>query len=208
MSKAVAFHLAAMLVFPISAHPQVSDPLHHITHSATLTVLRRDSTCVQGTLKSADASAITLALPDPKPSVTITRYDILRVSDGDMPLYSARSSWHDVEHAHLYPRESLLLTLKSGKQVTGRPIKTTKDNITLHHAFATTSFAKADISTADYIRNKPTSNDMQYIDQEAPWLLIFDPEFYYRASGLAGRLRVRLYDASRPEEDEPLSCKS
>jgi len=203
-----ALHLATILILPISAHPQASDPMNHITHSATLTVLRRDTTCVHGTLKSANASAITLDLPDPRPSVTIPRPDILRVSDGDMPLYSARSSWYDVEHAHLYPRESFLLTLKSGKQITGRPIKTTQDTIILHHAFATTSFAKADISSIDYIRTKPTSNDMQYIDQEAPWLLIFDPEFYYRASGLAGRIKVRLYDASKPEDDEPLNCRS
>jgi hypothetical protein len=36
--------------------------------------------------------------------------------------------------------------------------------------------------------------------QEAPYMALFYPEFYYRAAGLEGRVPVRLYDSSKPQD--------
>jgi hypothetical protein len=108
---------------------------------------------------------------------------------------------------HLYPREALLLTLKSGRRIEGAPIATTSDYITLKHGLSRSRFTKPDINTIDYLRLKPATHGFELALEEAPYALVFYPEFYYRALGLEGRVPVRLYDATKPEDDRMFGLK-
>ncbi len=160
-----------------------------------------------GKISKADGASITVQLFE-RPPITLPKDDVLQVSQGNALLYSARSSWADVSAAPVYPREAFVLVLKSGKHVKGKPTKTMPDSITLKHAFSTTLYRKSEIATVDYLRVKPATDAFMTDLGEAPWLLLLDPEFYYRATGLPGKIQIRLYDATKPEDDTPVACKS
>jgi hypothetical protein len=181
--------------------------LDSVTHSASFKFVERDGTCVYGKVLKADATSITMQ-PFEKPPITRQKKGLLQVSQGNALLYSARSSWADVSAAILYPHEALVLSLKGGRQVKGKPTKTSPDSITLKHGFGSTLYPKSEIVTVDYLRVKPATDAFMTVLGEAPWMLVFDPEFYYRATGLPGRIKIRLYDATKPEDDTPVACTS
>ena len=198
---------AALLVnLPVEGQSE-PNPLDSVTHSARFKFVERDGACVYGKVLRADATSISVQ-PFEKPAVTLQKQDLLQVSQGNGLLYSARSSWADVSGANLYPHEALVLTLKGGGQVTGKPTKTSSDSIILKHGFGSTVYAKSEIATVDYLRVKPATDAFMTVLGEASWMLLFDPEFYYRATGLPGRIRIRLYDATKPEDDTPVACTS
>ena len=182
-----------------------SDCLNHVTGSATFTFVRRDGTCVTGRITKADTKTITVQ-PFMLPPITLERGSLLQVIQGNALLYSARSSWADVASVNVYPREVLVVKIRSGKEVRGTPLKVTPDNISLKHGLGKTVYPKADIDIVDYLRVKPATDSYMSILEEAPYALFLDPEFYYRAAGLEGRVRVRLYDASKPEDDSSVNC--
>jgi hypothetical protein len=190
-----------------AAGQSAQDSVEGITNSSSFKFVQRDGTCIFGKILKADATSVTVQ-PFQKPSTTIPREDLLQIIQGNALLFTARSSWADVSGATLYPREALVLNLKSGKQVKGKPIKTNSDGITLKHGVHTSLYPKPDIATIDYLRVKPATDAFMSILGEAPWIVVLDPEFYYRATGLAGRIQVRLYDATKPEDDNPVECKS
>lgn len=80
--------------------------------------------------------------------------------------------------------------------------------ITIRHGLTTSNLPKSEVSTVDYLRWKPASDGFNLALEEAPWALIFYPEFYGRAAGVEGRVPVRLYDSSEPEDDSKLSQKA
>ncbi len=184
-----------------------TSPLAGVTHSASFKFAERDGTCVYGNVSKTDATSITVQ-PFEKPPVILQKANLLQVSQGNDLLYSARSSWTDVSEAILYPHEAFVATLKSGKQVKGKPIKTSPDSITLKHGLGVNMYTKSEILSIDYLRIKPATDAFIAVLGEAPWMLVFDPEFYYRATGLPGKLTIRLYDATKPEDDSPVVCKS
>jgi hypothetical protein len=206
----IRFHVAtavAVSLLSVGCDAQ-SGPstLSDVTHSATLTFVQRDGTCTRGVISRADATSITVE-PFKQQPITIQRDSLLQVSQGNALLFSARSSWADVAHAHLYPREAFFITTKAGKRIKGTPAAVTADSITLKHGFSTTVFSKPEIALVDYLRLKPATDSFNLAPEEAPWALIFYPEFYGRAAGLEGRLPVRLYDASKPEDDRVSGVK-
>ena len=181
------------------------DTLNGVSHSASLTFLKRDGTCVSGPIAGVDEKAVTVH-PYGKEPVKIQRTDLLQVSQGDALLFTAVSSWADVATAHVYPHEAFVLKLRSGKLIKGKPLAVKPDSITLKHGFVSTEYKKSEVQTIDYLRVKPESDGFDYFSQEAPGLLFFYPEFYYRLVGLEGRIPVRLYDASSPEAAAVPSC--
>jgi hypothetical protein len=199
---------AAALLFNLRAEGQ-SEPktLDSVTHSSSFKFVERDGTCLYGKISRADATSITVQ-PFQKPPMTLPKDNLLQVSQGNALLYSARSSWADVSATPVYPREALVLGMKRGKHVKGKPTKTTSDNITLKHGFSTTLYPKSEILTVDYLRVKPATDAFMAVLGEAPWLLLLDPEFYYRATGLPGKIQIRLYDATKTEDDRPIACTS
>jgi hypothetical protein len=207
-SHLLIWALAAVLLgsLPIEAQTEPNS-LDNVTHSASFRFVERDGACVYGKVSKADATSI-IVQPFEKPPITLQKQALLQVSQGNGLLYSARSSWADVSAAILYPHEALVLSLKKGRQVKGKPTKTSSDGITFKHGFNATVYPKSEILTVDYLRRKPATDAFMVVLGEAPWMLLFDPEFYYRATGLPGRIRIRLYDATKPEDDTPLACTS
>lgn len=184
--------------------------------SSSLTFMKRDGACVEGPIAKIDPRAVTVGQSS-GPAVSIQRSELLRVSQsevgsgetgqGDALVFSARSSWADVEAAHLSPHETLLLGLRNGKTIQGRPFRVAPDSIVFKVGlWRKKSYSKSQIVTVDYLRVKPDSVAFDYFAQEAPAMLFFYPDFYDRLKGLEGKVPVRLYNALQPENDAPLGC--
>jgi len=175
-------------------------------HSASLTFMRKDGSCVDGPISRIDPKAVTIQQSQ-NPPITIQRNDLLRVSQGNGLVFSARSSWADVEAVHFLPREAFSIRLHNGKTIKDSPLRVTADGMVFKRfLWITKRIGKDQVVTVDYLRMKPESDAFDYFAQEAPALLFFYPEFYDRLAGLEGRIPVRLFDAVRPEEDAPLKC--
>ena len=199
--------IALCILTPVlCAHAQSApNGLKRVTHSASLTFFLKNGACIWGTISKVDANAIIVSRT-PQGPITLQRDSLLQVSQGNALLFSARSSWFDVLRTPVNSHEEYILNLKSGKQVKGRPSKVTGDSITLKRAVSRKTYSKTSIATVTYLRVRPETNNFDYLAQEAPYLLFFDPEFYSRAFRLEGRVPVRLYNSSKPEDDSPLQC--
>jgi hypothetical protein len=186
--------------------PKTHHPSQPAPHSASLTFMKKDGACVDGTISRILPKTVTVAQGQ-QPPVTIQRGDLLQVSQRDSLVFSARSSWADVEAVRLLPRESFLVKLHNGKIIKDRPLLSTADGMVFKRfLWLKTRVGKAQIVTVDYLRMKPESDAFDYFGQEAPGMLFFYPEFYDRLSGLEGRIPVRLYDSVRPQDNAPLKC--
>jgi hypothetical protein len=174
--------------------------------SASLRFIRKDGSCVDGPIAKIDPKAVTIQQSQMQP-VVIQRNDLLQVSQDDALLFSARSSWADVEAVRLTPHESFQFALRNGKTIKGTPLEVTDDGFVYKRAlWLKKRYAKAKIVTVDYLRLRPESAAFDYFAQEGPAMLFFYPEFYDRLRGLEGRVPVRLYDALQPQSDAPLQC--
>ncbi len=203
--KTIAVYVVTALLFRTSSSAQAGD-LGGLTHAASLIFAQRDGTCTRGQILLSNANSITVA-PYKQNPITIQRGELLQVSQGNALIFSGRSSWRDVAHTHPYPREAFILTTKVGKRVKGTPVTVESDSIKLKHGLKTTTFAKPDIATVDYLRLKPATDSFNLALEEVPWALVFYPEFYGRLVGLEGMLPVRLYDASKPEDQTIANVK-
>jgi hypothetical protein len=166
--------------------------------------LSQSGSCVSGTIQNTDIHTITVR--STAGSVVLKREELLQVRQGDALVFSGRSSWADVTGVHFVPHEALIVNLKNGKQVTGKPAKVNADELILKHGLAVTRYAKSEVATVDYVRVKPESDGFDYLAQEAPAVLWFDPETYARMVGLEGTIIVRLYDSTKPESTTPATC--
>jgi hypothetical protein len=198
---AFCFLLRCPLLFSQTA----SDTLWGVSHSASLTFTKRDLACVEGPISKADVHTVTIQ-PYKKPPIVIPREDLLQVSQGDALLFSAISSWNDVMATHVVKHEGFVIRTRSGNAVSGRPLLVTKDAITLRHGLTSTTYQKAEILSVDYLRVRPPTDSWGYFETESPELLFFLPETYYRLMGFEGTVRVRLFDASKPETTGPVQC--
>ena len=97
--------------------------------------------------------------------------------------------------------------MKDGERYSGKPISTTDTTIVLNTLTQTKTLTKQDILTVDYVRQKPLTDDEEYLAQEAGFLLLFSPMSYVRAAGVSLKLDVHLYDASKPEDNSEVICK-
>jgi hypothetical protein len=176
-----------------------------VAPSMSMTFMKRDGSCVDGPIAKIEPKVVTVrAQAGP---VAIARQDLLQASQRDSLLFSARSSWADVEAVHLRLPEGFELKLRNGQLIKDRPLRVTADGFVFKRfLWLTKKYAKAQIVTVDYLRVKPDSQVFDYFTQEAPALLFFYPEFYDRLKGLEGRIPVRLYDAVRVEDDAVLTC--
>jgi hypothetical protein len=173
--------------------------------SRSLTFLKRDGSCVDAPILKIEPKVVTVRTQTGP--VTIARQDLLQVSQGGSLVYSARSSWADVQAVHLLPRESFMLKFRNGKAVEGRPFSVTANSIVFKRTlWKKKRYAKDRIATVDYLRIMPESDAFDSFAQDSPAMLFFFPEFYDRLLGVVGRIPVRLYDAVQPEDDAPLQC--
>jgi len=177
-----------------------------VAPSTSLTFMKRDGSCVTGPILKIEPKLLTVRGPQSAP-VAIERKDLLQASQGDSLVFSARSSWADVEAVHLRPRESFEVKLRNSKLIEERPLRVTDDGFVYKRfLWLKKRYAKAQVVTVDYLRMRPDSDVFDYFTQEAPSLLFFYPESYDRLKGLEGRIPVRLYDAAMRDDDTALRC--
>ncbi|WP_353072960.1 hypothetical protein [Tunturiibacter gelidiferens] len=181
--------------------------LSRVSHNSSLMFIKKDATCERGAVLKVDASSVTVTRFEKK-DVTIQIGDLLQVGEGGPHnlVFNARSSWSDVIGAKPGHAEALSITKKDGTKYTGRPVSVSGTEITLKSLARTETLAKADIATIDYIRQKPLTDSEEYLLQEAPYLLLFSPKSYVVAMGLSPKLDVRLFDASKPEDNSKVGC--
>jgi hypothetical protein len=190
------------IAFGLKAH----HPPQSVAGSASFTFMKKDGSCADGPIAKIEPKAVTIT-QSAQPPVVLRRGDLLQVSQGSALVFSARSSWADVEAVHLLPREAFSIRLHNGKIIKDKPLSVSADAMVFKRfLWMKTRIGKAQIVTVDYLRMRPESNAFDYFAQEAPAMLFFYPEFYDRLAGLEGRIPVRLYDAVRPEDDDPLKC--
>lgn len=203
--SAAALLLLISGVVPANAWPKHSKA-KPAPRSASITLIQKDGACIIGPILKIAPKTLTVAQPQ-KPPISIQRASLLQASQADSLLFSARSSWADVEAVHLLPRESLVLKLRNGTQVTGRPSETSDTGVLFRYGpFLKKVYPKAQIATVDYLRIKPDSAAFDDFAQQSPALLFFYPESYDNVSSLEDRVPVRLYDAVQPEDNTPLKC--
>ncbi len=205
LNKAAKFCL--LIASTCAGAQSPADPLQKTGESSTLTFVMKDGACVRGTVVKADSASVRVQ-PLKQKALDLRRDELLQVSQGNALVFSARSSWSDVLSAHLYPREALVVVTKSGKTIKGTVVNAGSAGISIRHGLTTSNLPKLEVSTVDYLRWKPASDGFNLALEEAPWALIFYPEFYGRAAGVEGRVTVRLYDSSQPEDDSKLSRKA
>jgi len=201
---------AALLALISAAVPARSWPKHRAAnpapHSASITFLQKSGACISGPILKIEPKTLTVRQP-PNPSILIQRANLLQATQNNSLLFSSRSSWADVRALHLLPRESLILHLRNGTQVTGRPAEITDTGVLFRYgSFLKKTYPKTQIATVDYLRLKPDSAAFDDFAQQSPALLFFYPESYDHVSGLEGRVPVRLYDAIQPEDNTPIKC--
>jgi hypothetical protein len=198
--------LTVVLLHAIAIMAQESsNTLQRLPHSASMQFMKRDGFCIYGNIEKMENNRLTIRQGGDS-TVEVLREDLIQISHGDALVYSARSSWADVQAVHIYPKESFIIKLTNGKIIKGKPISIDSDSLKIRHGFLKRTIARDDIATLDYLRMRPQSDGFDYLAQESPILLFFDPEFYSRIIGLQGKIPIRLYDSKLPNEASLLEC--
>jgi hypothetical protein len=172
----------------------------------TYTILLRDGTCQHGRIQKVEPDKLTL-----KSGNTIVRSDVVYVGEGLSPheiLYSGRSSWYDVKEVKPGSWENLEIRLKSGKSMKGSVISASDSDLTIKQFGHAIKILKQDIAQVNYIRLKPVSETHRYLAQEAPGLEFLDPKWWQYLLRIGALQSVRIYDATIPEDNSPLSCNN
>jgi hypothetical protein len=123
------------------------DTLRHLPKHRVYTVLNRDGACATGTFVAVSDSEITLDTA-PHGEHIIPRSDVLRISLGETAdlhaaVYSARSSWSDLESLETPPYYSELMVVTSdNRQFKGSLLGISNDELTLTVDHLEMRFAK------------------------------------------------------------------
>ena len=196
----------------VAAQPDSWDALKQVTHRATYIFVKQDLNCVAGRIQNVTDSSLTLTHFHDQP-ISIERQDVLRIvesgfSHQGLLLYSARSSWSDVQALSGWHRPPRISVKSSSGEHEGKLLTVTESGLTLLSSSKKVEIQKAEISQLYYFQAKPPSDSAQYADDELVFMKIFDPGLWPYLSGVAGYIPVRLYDSSLPEDDAPLRCKN
>ncbi len=118
----------------------------------------------------------------------------------DNAVFSARSSWSDVQFLILGSVEALEVTTKrEGTRMWTHPV-ITENRI----SDGKESFLRTDIARIVYVRLKPLSQfEQTALHEDVGWLA---PRLWLHGL-FKGKLKVQLYDAALPEDNSRLSCK-
>jgi len=171
-----------------------------LQHDRVYTFLLKDGSCKFGELAKSDKQSITIRSGG-QPDTLVPIVDILQFGQGPELFYDSRSSWADVQGAKSYARESMLVTLNDGKVISGKAHTIDADALTIDQAFSTKTLRKQDIRSIVTLKLRPATASFEFVQEEAGFFQIFYPEFYQRSFRSEGRVPVRLYDSSLPEDD-------
>lgn len=164
----------------------------------------------------ASVTDTTLVVNEPHGQpISINRQELLRVNQGDWGagvLFSSRSSWADVNAVTSLNgrtlRPKIFVETKSGRTQEGTLTSLSDAEIAMDSQHNLIHVAKTDISTLSYVTAKPLSSSAAYADDELAWMKIFDPQLWPKMFGFQGSVRVRLYDASLPEDNSSIVCRN
>ena len=175
--------------------------LKRVTRDRIYALMMRNGECEYGTLSSIGEQALVLGT-DSGLGLAIKRSQIARVSDNLTapdrdPVFSARSSWLDVQTAA--NSGVLQIVSKHGDEWKWKQPAVSDESI----ASEGITVAKEDIRYVIYIRSKPLNIDEEYFHQvdfkwvaAIPWL-----------GDLAARIRVMIYNSDLVEDNSPLACR-
>ena len=166
------------------------------------TYLLKDGSCEFGEMVAATSQSLTVRRYN-KPDLTLLLEKVIQIAQGNEIFYSSRSSWSDVQAAKIYSRETMMVVLKNGTTLTGKPKTVTADTLLLEQTFSTSTIKKQDVKSVLTLKLRPETASFGFVQEEAGFFQIFYPEFYQRVFGLEGRLPVRLYDLTLVESDTP-----
>jgi hypothetical protein len=185
--------------------------LGHINRGNNYHVILRNGTCVTGKIQSVNPDSMLVVNSNEGSSTVryskarVTRLDVLQIKDGlkqcDI-LYSARSSWSDVQSVPSSSREYLSVTLKSGSSIEGKPTSATDSQLSIKKFNAVSDIAKTDIAFVHYIRIKPAPADLV---REFP-AEFFDPRIWPYILNVGVHMQVLLYDSTLVEDNSVLQC--
>ncbi len=105
----------------------------------------------------------------------------------------------------LQPRgygEELLAIRADGRSFSSKHVDVS-DGTMLFHGLTKTSLAKSEVKAVYYIRSKPLTADQKFLAEENAVYL--DPKLWFNGAFL-GKIRVLVYDRSKPEDDSDLNC--
>lgn len=181
--------------------------LMRVTKHRAYTFVDRESNCVTGKILNVTGQSVTIMSPEAK-SITIERKNALRVTDGrhvfDV-VYSAKSSWSDVEALPPKTKEQVRVLTKDGREYEGNLVSVSETEMTLMQTTGNTKLVKEDIAQVYYVRYKPLSEGVEHSAQE---MFFADPRFWPYFLNISAKISVRLYDSSVPEDDSPVQCKN
>jgi hypothetical protein len=178
----------------------VDKHLGQLQHDRVYSFLLKDGSCKFGELAKSNKQSVTIRSGG-QPDTSVPIADVVQFGQGPELFYDSRSSWVDVQGAKLYARESMLVTLKDGKVISGKPRKVDADTLSLEQAFSTKTISKQDVQSVITLKLRPATASFEFVQEEAGFFQIFYPEFYERVFRTEGRVPVRLYDSSLPEDD-------
>jgi hypothetical protein len=203
--------LAVCLAFSLRALGAAKDDpwenLRRVTRHRAYTFVDHESNCVTGQILTVTNQSVTIERPQAK-NITVERQNTLRVTDGRQindVIYSARSSWSDVEVISPKTKERVKVLTRSGQEYEGKLVSASDIGMTLTHPSGNINLAKENIARVYYLRYKPMSEGAEHSAQE---MFVIDPRLWPYFLNISAKIPVRLYDSSMPEDNIPVQCKN
>ncbi len=128
--------ISFMAILPVAAaSPETPwDSLRHLSKKHVYTVLNRDGSCLTGSFVAVTENSFVIDQGGEKP---VAKAEILRISSGETPdvhttVYSARSSWADVQALQSPPYYSMLMLVTvDARKFKGSLLGVSSDQLTL-----------------------------------------------------------------------------
>lgn len=221
MIKRAAGRMAFFLtlgVCPFLALPEgasVSDPWHvlnTVTRDTTYVFWQVDGACTTAKISSVDDHSVRLILDSGNQTGgsrlrVIERRNLVRITDLSDDIhhlvYSGRSSWVDIQQLQPLKDAEELLTFKADGRTLNSKSLDVAPNATVFRGSRKTSLLKSDVKAVYYVRLKPLTSNQEFLVEEGA--TYFDPKLWFRGAFL-GKIRVLVYDSSKPEDDSALKC--
>ncbi len=173
-------------------------PKHHI-----YTVLKYDGACLTGSFSATSNDQFVLSVPQ-LGDKSIPRVDVLRIAAGESPdihstVYSARSSWADLQSLQSPPYYSDLLVITTDeRQFKGSLLGVSSDELTLIVDHQEMKFAKEYVARVFLTSIKPTFERtglrLGVLPLPKKVLPTLQP--------------IPLYEVSARQDDSPVNCSS
>lgn len=214
--------LGQLMMAPGVLHAQNKDRwqvLVDAAHHTTYLVVDRNQECFSGSIVAINDHDLTVNFEseqvshgNPYRKRSLARAHILRVEDGrGRPIdvvYSGRNSWFDVLALQkIASDESVYVLTKAGAHYKGKLLSTSSTMLSVGRQGKATQIARDRVSRVYYVREKPMTDGMIYSCQELTFLAFLDPRLIPYILHIPPKTSVPLYDAARPEDDTPYSCK-